>query len=155
VDTLRDFGDSTLGKFLYARGQLNLLALRIYGFELMPFVATVNHFDARIPPTPDIEIYSSTMSGVSLAYGLPIGKMLSLGITLRPAYRVLFSGAVAFSDLMDFVDNDDMELQDIIAERQGMTLGADIGFIWRPGKAWRFGLLAENAGYAGGLSEDD
>lgn len=155
VGILQDVGDTALGKQLYLRGQLSPLAIRILSFEIAPFLSTVNAFDARIPPTPTISIYSSTMFGLNLSLGLELAKTLTAGITVRPAQRVYFQGDVAFSDLMSFIEDDDFELKDVIDEREGLVVGADLGFIWKPAKEWRFGLLGENVGYASTTSKSD
>lgn len=144
LDTFRD----KFGKRQYGRVQLMPLAMRIHSFEASPFLSSSNFVDMRLPTTPEVQFQSHTMTGLNLSYAMPIGKETVAGLTLRPAHRQRFHGNISFSDLLDFVDSDEFELGDVFEREEGFIVGADLGFIWKPGKEWRFGLVGENLGHA-------
>jgi hypothetical protein len=141
------------GKRIYGRAQLNALATRVMWFELMPFATTSNYVEERVPSIPEFEFHSDTMAGVAMAFGYALGKNYNLGVTLRPAHRTVFAGKMAFADLLDFVEAEDMALEDYFEKREGFQIGMDVGGIWKPTKEWRFGATVENLGYAGNFSE--
>lgn len=152
VTALNTISDK-LGKRLYGRGQLMPLALRFGPVEISPFASEAFFFDSRVPATPELEISSDTITGANFSIGIPVGKELMLGLTLRPMYRTRFSGKLAFSDIIGFIDDSNLELDDIIPREEGTQFAANVGAVWKPGKAWRFGLLADNVGYAGDFGE--
>jgi hypothetical protein len=155
VKILQTFEDK-LGKRQYARVQVEPVALRILSFELMPFFSTSNFVDLRVPTTPEVDFRSDTRVGLAMGVGLALTKTLDLGVTLRPYHRTLFTGEVAFGDVLSFVDDRDASLGDLFAKRQGVQVGWDLGGIWHPdfgNKAWRFGLLIEDLGYAGNFGD--
>jgi hypothetical protein len=152
VALLQEFGDK-FGKRQYARGQVSPVALRVMNFEMAPFASSSNFVDMRVPTTPEVQVRSDTSVGVNFGFGLPIGKTLSVGLGLRPAHRTLYQGAVEFADLLDFIDDDDFELADLIDKREGLQIGWTVGGIWKPVSAWRFGLLVEDLGYAGNYGD--
>lgn len=152
VSLLENFSDK-FGKRQYGRLQGNAFSVRVMSFELSPVLSTINYVDPRVKPTPDVEIYSDTYAGAHIAFGLAASKELFVGFNLRPLHRTLFHGEMKFADVMDFVDNSEFSLDDLITKREGLHLGLDIGTIWTPGKHWRFGMLVENLGYAGVMGE--
>lgn len=149
LDTFRD----KFGKRQYGRVQVMPLATRIFAFEMAPFVTSSSFIDMRLPSTPTVEFNSHTMTGVNFSYARTFGKDLLVGMTLRPAHRQQFHGDIAFADLLEFVDNDDFELSDILEREEGFIVGTDIGVIWRTGKNWRWGLVGENLGHAANLAD--
>ncbi len=151
VPLLEKFEDK-FGQRQYARIQLSPVALRILTFEIAPFVSSSNFIDARIPTMPVATIDSDTRAGATISYAREFGKELNLGLSLKPMHRTTYHGDLAFSDIPSFVDNKNLGVGDIIRKREGFQLGWDMGAIWRPGKAWRFGMMLENIGYAGNFS---
>lgn len=151
LDTFKD----KAGQRLYGRVQLAPLGTRIFWFEIMPFASTSNYVEERNPSLPEFEFYSDSMAGMAIAFGYAVGKNFNLGVTLRPAHRTVFAGHMAFADLLDFVDSDDLELQDYFDKAEGFQVGMDVGGVWKPTKEWRFGALIENFGYAGNFSDFD
>lgn len=148
VGLLQTFADK-FGKRQYLRAQLSPLATRIFWFEIAPFHTTTIWADMRVPTTPDVEFYLNSLTGVSFAFGMPLTKDLDVGLTVRPAHRTLFTGEVQFADVLDFVESDDMTLEDVFTKEEGLQVGADLGAIWKAGKDLRLGATIENAGYAG------
>lgn len=152
VSLLQTFADK-FGKRQYLRFQAVPLATRIFWFEMSPFTTTTIWADMRVPTTPDVQFYLNTMQGMNLSFGMPLTKDFDVGLTVRPMYRTLFTGDVQFADLLDFVESDDMTLDDVFAKREGLQVGADLGAIWKAGKDLRLGMTIENAGYAGTYGE--
>lgn len=152
VALLQEFSDK-FGKRQYARGQISPVGLRVLWFEMSPFAASSNYVDMRVPTTPEVLFRSDTSIGMNLAFGMPIGKSLNVGLGLRPAHRTLYRGNIEFADLLDFIDDDDFELDDLFDKREGFQIGWNVGGIWKPAPAWRFGLLVEDLGYAGNYSD--
>jgi hypothetical protein len=84
---------------------------------------------------------------------MPLGKDLTLGATLRPMHRNIFSGDASFASVLDFVDSSEMSLTDIFKQQEGFQIGVDVGFIYKPTKETRYGLLVENLGFSGNYSD--
>lgn len=137
------------GKRQFGRVQISPVGVRILWFELSPVAGSTNFLDFRVPTTPEITFASDSYMGMNLAFAMPIGKELNVGLNLRPLYHTVYSGTLQFADVIDFIDKKDLELSDLVDKREGTQLGGDVGAIWRPGKQWRFGLVVENIGYAG------
>lgn len=152
VSLLQTFTDK-FGKRQSLRAQVSPLSVRIFKFEISPFFSSSSYVDMRVPTTPNVEFRSDSMVGANIAFAIPIGKTLGLGLTMRPVQRTVFAGEVGFADLLNFVDSDDMELEDIFEKQEGLQIGWDVGGIWKPTKEWRFGLLVENLGYAGNYGD--
>lgn len=148
VSLLNTFRDK-FGKRQYGRFQLSPLAFRIMSVEVAPVFGATAYVDARLPTTPEVEIYSDSVAGANISFAFAMSKQFFLGATLRPMHRTLFVGEMAFADVMDFVDDSDFSLDDIFQKREGFHLGLDVGGIYTSGKNMRLGFLVENLGYAG------
>lgn len=152
VALLQEFSDK-FGKRQYARGQISPVSLRIFNFEMSPFASTSNYVDMRVPTTPEVMFRSDSQIGINFAFSIPIGKELNLGLGMRPTHRTLYTGDIEFSDLLNFIEIDNFQLTDLFAKREGFQIGWNVGAIWKPAAAWRFGLLVEDLGYAGNYSD--
>ncbi len=152
LDTFSD----RFGKRQYLRNQFMPLGVRIYSFEISPFVANSNFIDMRVPAIPEVELESDTIMGTNIAYAYAlVPKKLFLGLNLKPYYRYYIHGDLAFSDVMDFLPPSSKQIDDIIPQRSGMGLTSDIGITWAKSESWRLGLLVENAGYGGAMNKSD
>ena len=147
--------EDKFGKRQYARVQASPVSVRILNFEISPYFSSTNFLDFHVPTTPEIEMNSDTAVGATIAYSMAFGKDWNFGLALRPMERTVYSGNIAFADVIDFVGNSDLQLSDIIDKKEGLQLGWNAGAIWRPAKPWRFGLTVENLGYAGGIGQVD
>jgi hypothetical protein len=125
--------------------------MRIGNFELMPYAVSTNYIGISNPVFPEVQFKSDTHYGVAFSYAMALTAKLNLGLTVRAAERQLYQGDIGFSDLLKFVDSSNFQLSDLVQQRQGTTIGADIGLIYQADANWRFGLLAENVGYAAAL----
>ena len=148
VSLLNTFRDK-FGKRQYGRFQASAFSIRILSFEFSPIISSENYIDARLPTTPQVDIYSNTIAGANFSLGLAFSKTLMMGVTVRPLHRTYYRGEMSFADVLEFVDNSDFELDDLIASREGFHLGLDIGGIYQASKTLRLGFLAENLGYSG------
>lgn len=141
------------GKRQSVRGQFAPFAMRIFAFEFSPFISTRATADMRVPTTPEVTLEGESTTGVNIAYGMPMGKDLNVGINFRPMHRNIFQGNASFSSVLDFVDSTNLTLTDLFEQQEGFQIGVDLGFIYKPSKESRFGILVENLGYAGNYSE--
>ena len=76
VKILQSFSEK-FGEQQYARIQAGT-AMRIYSFEISPFFRSTNWLDLRVPSLPEAWFYSSTMFGMNIGLGLPMGKRLQV-----------------------------------------------------------------------------
>jgi hypothetical protein len=148
VEFLEIFEDR-FGKRQYARGQLILPSLRIFSFELSPFVSSTNYAEARLPSMPDVYFKADQYVGANISLALAADKALSYGLTVRPMHRTLYEGGIGFDSLIEFLDDSSLELGDVFQKKEGIYMGVDVGVIYAASKEWRLGATVENLGYAG------
>lgn len=154
LDFLKKFGDK-FGERQFLRLQLLPLALRVFRFEMAPFVTNATRVDLHLPQTPEFAFSNDTIAGVNLAYAHPIGKEWALGVTLRPFYRNYMSGDLGVADVTGLMGATDFDMSTFFLNRGAMGLGLDIGAIWNVTKVARLGLLVQDLGDSGYLSGDD
>lgn len=146
--------ESKIGKHQYFRGQLMPLATRIYSFEATPFISNHSYLDMRVPSLPEATLLADTAVGMNLSLGFPLGKFFTLGATLRPTYRIYLSGYLSFAEVLDFLDDSDLEIDDILPLKTGTHLGLDLGGIYKPSDKFRLGITIENVGYASAMEDE-
>lgn len=127
LDTFSD----RFGKRQYLRNQFMPLGVRIFSLEISPFVANSNFIDMRVPAIPEVELESDTIMGTNIAYSYALApKKLFLGLNVKPYYRYYIHGELAFSDVMDFLPPSSKQIDDVIPQRSGMGIAADLGLTW-------------------------
>lgn len=151
IKVLQTFGDR-FGKQNYAAAQLMPFGIRIMNFEFSPFYRLQAQIDPRTPAMPELAVAADSRLGANIAFGLRLGKQLSLGINVRPMLRNHYSGQMTVSDLMDYLPPSEKTLDDLLEQRQGMQVGVTPGMTYTTAGGIRFALLVENAGYAGSIN---
>ena len=111
-DFFRKF-DKKFGKKQYLRGQGSFLNLRYGSFEFDPFVVTSTELELKNPAVPEAEWLSDSLMGANFSFAYPASKKVSLGLTLRPYYRLYLAGDMSFSELMDFLPPASKKLTDL------------------------------------------
>lgn len=138
--------DQKFGEKQYAKLGGSILSLRFGGFEIFPFFVNESFMQFGNPSTPEVEWMVDTVTGVGFAYGMQLGKGISLGLSYRPLYRNHIAGRIEFLDIVEMLSPDTTQFQDFTPMTSGMGHGVDFGAIWSPKPEFRLGLTIRNLG---------
>jgi hypothetical protein len=154
VDFLHNM-DNKFGKHQYTRGELELLSLRLGGFQVTPFAQTDTWLELHNPSLPNMAWEASARFGAAISYARAFGNLWLAGLTVRPFRHYYLAGDVTFTDIMDFIPPSEANFEDYAPLREGSGVAVDLGFLFRPSKNFRLGATAQNIGDAGYTGKSD
>lgn len=145
IKVLKKF-DENFGKRQFFKGQMSFASMRIKNFGISPFGVNRSWLEFQVPPLPEAAWSVDAIYGVNFSMGLEIMDGLSVGVALRPMKRHYIAGKVAFVDIVEWINPDQVAFDDYAVILQGSGTGADIGLIAQPGDNFRAGLTIRNVG---------
>lgn len=144
IASLKKFSEN-FGKTQFGRGQFSLFSMRFGGFEINPFVSNSAFLNLETPELPQIAWKNDTIAGLNLSYGRQISPSLSLGVTIRPVFRMYVAGSVGTDTFMDLASQK-TKFDDISPIKNGVGIGGDLGLVYTPFAVHRFALTFHNLG---------
>jgi hypothetical protein len=94
-----EFIASLTGRRPEAGATVQLFALRIGRFSLLPYVNIFTKAHIDVPSWPQAEVMLDQYSALGMGYSHPLGKSFDLGINLRPGLRAFVSKEISASSL--------------------------------------------------------